>query len=183
MFGKIVEGAHDIMIIGIRYDPDNTYKQTKIISHRSNIYVKNGKFKKIMYKKLISNKQPTILGVIINKNHTDNLKPLTMLMSSQKDNYYIHVNNMYNENSKYSLIVMLNSKQIPVKSKETIFYFEQQKLASSVIPIEINTSTTDKTDNELLAIVVDNPYSVLEPKRGVYSAINANIRVSNKVLN
>jgi len=182
--GKIAEGAHDILIIAIRDEPENRYRNSKMISHRANLYVKNGTFNNIEFTKLANPVQSKIINIVINKN-PDKLEPLSKLVNTKHDKYFIHVNNFYRTNSKYSLLVLLNSKQISIDGKKKVIYFKQQKLSSNVIPIEINTESKKSTDrdNELLAIVIDNPFSVLEPNRGVYSNIHSNVRISNKIIN
>ncbi|MFV1984314.1 MAG: hypothetical protein ACC657_12290 [Thiohalomonadales bacterium] len=182
-FGKITEGAHDILIVAICDEAMNTYNHPKIISHRANLYVKHGKFENIEYKELTNSEKKVMTDIIITKNIKYNNSKKD-LIKSNKYNYLIHVSNFYNTKLKYSLIVMLNSKQVFINNNKRIIYFEQEEFSTNIIPIEINTKNKKiSTNDKLFAIVTDNPYSVLEPVRGVYSKINANIRISNNILN
>ncbi|MFV2055880.1 MAG: hypothetical protein ACC707_05395, partial [Thiohalomonadales bacterium] len=122
----IPEGAHDIIITAIQDKPIGKYVRSRILSHRANLYVKYGEFNKVEYKLLSGNIENKIMDIVINKNKEPNsVTPLIKLDNTKNDKYFIHVNNPYQVNTNYSLIVLLNSQQIPIinMENEKVIYF------------------------------------------------------------
>jgi len=188
LLGDIPPGAHDILIVAVQDRRGKTNSRPRLLTHRANLYVKNGGFKDATFRKLNNGMKSSKSNITLNRERDNNaITPLAVLSQTEHDKYFVHVNNAYLIATKYSLIVLLNSKQVPIINRENsnILYFEQQALSSNVIPIEVNTSDVKPASlhNEMLVLIIDNPYTVLEPKRSEYSSVKAGVRVSNALVN
>ncbi len=178
VLNNISDGAHDLLIVAVN-EKNGILNQTNVLAHRANIYVKNGGFENIKFIKLTeSTENSTETEIVISGREKTNFELNLNGISNSK--YYLHLNNYYKKSTRYSLIVLLNSKQISVGDlkKEGAYYFKLNKFSKNVMPIELDVESTKK---ELLAIVVDNPYTVLEPERSIFFNFNSRVRISNKL--
>lgn len=184
---NIEKGAHDFLLIAVKTlrDSDNPAEADfPLLFHRANIFVESYSFPRISYNEFYQKPSDfQVFKIVINKsqevNHFEELYYDTK-SSSDKLQFYIHINNSYSDDALHFAIVPFDdTKQISFRQlDENVLYYYLKSKTKSVIKVNADLKYQK---GSLWAINIDNPYSRLETEDGRMAQIPTIVRISNTI--
>jgi hypothetical protein len=188
---RLDRGVHDFILLAVKNeDPAKISNETndQVVFHRANIFVNDLAFPKSDYRNL------GVKSALAHRTHTPAIRllgndiPSEPLLTDkvgtdQSRTYFLHINNAQDMPIRSAIVAFLNGRQIPIphETGDAVLYYKIPAGRQDAVPVTLNVPSCH-AGCELLVLSIDNPYTSLEPERGVMAQQPTRVRAANRLI-